>query len=152
MTKAPAPCLALLSILTAIEPASGAQRSPRYFATPGSKAPFSPAVRAGDMVYASGQIGIGPDGIVPPDMATAARYAMDHVARALKLGGAEMKDVVHCTVMLTDMSKWDQFNSVYVGYFRPGRLPARSAIGAGALALGASVEVECMAYRPEGKP
>jgi enamine deaminase RidA (YjgF/YER057c/UK114 family) len=45
------------------------------------------------------------------------------------------------------MTKWAEFNEVYLGYFRPDRLPARSALGANGLALGAQVEVECMAYK-----
>ena len=47
--------------------------------------------------------------------------------------------------MLADMAKWEDFNKVYLTYFKPGRLPARSAFGAGALALGAQVELECWA-------
>ena len=50
--------------------------------------------------------------------------------------------------MLADMSNWAEFNSVYVRYFKPGRMPARSAFGASGLALGALVEVECCAYAP----
>jgi enamine deaminase RidA (YjgF/YER057c/UK114 family) len=57
-----------------------------------------------------------------------------------------MDDVVKCTVMLADMGKWSRFNAVYAGYFKPGRLPARSVLGAGGLAAGAQVEVECWAY------
>jgi 2-iminobutanoate/2-iminopropanoate deaminase len=54
--------------------------------------------------------------------------------------------VFKCTVMLADMTKWPDFNKVYVSYFDPDRLPARSAFGASGLALGAQVEVECWAY------
>ena len=49
-------------------------------------------------------------------------------------------------LMLADMAKWEDFNKVYFTYFKPGRLPARSAFGACALALGAQVELECWAY------
>jgi enamine deaminase RidA (YjgF/YER057c/UK114 family) len=48
--------------------------------------------------------------------------------------------------MLADMAKWADFNKVYLAYFDPDRLPARSAFGANGLALGAQVEVECWAY------
>ena len=59
-----------------------------------------------------------------------------------------MDNVVKCTIMIADMSKWEDFNKVYVTYFKPGRLPARSALGANGLALGGEIEVECMAYAP----
>jgi len=105
------------------------------------------------MVYASGQIGVRPDGTVPAAMADQAKLAMDHVGDALALAGAGFDDVFHCTVMLADMRQWSDFNKVYVSYFRAGRLPARSAFGANGLALGAGVEVECDAYKPlKAKP
>jgi len=49
-------------------------------------------------------------------------------------------------VMLADMSQWGAFNEIYVTYFKPGRLPARSAFGTNGLALGAAVEMECTAW------
>jgi reactive intermediate/imine deaminase len=119
-----------------------------FYSRPGSRAPFSPAVRAGDFIYTSGQIGVMPDGTVPSEMKTQAKLAMDHVGAALGLAGARFEDAVHCTVMLADMTQWPAFNEVYVTYFKRGRLPARSAVGASGLALGAGVEVECTAYQP----
>ena len=50
--------------------------------------------------------------------------------------------------MLADMRRWAEFNAVYLGYFDPDRLPARSAFGASGLALGGEVEIECIAYWP----
>ncbi len=73
---------------------------------------------------------------------------MHNIDEALKLAGSGLNDVVKCTVMLNDMSKWGAFNEVYVTFFQPDRLPARSAMGVTALAYGAAVEVECMAYKP----
>ncbi|MEP6906645.1 MAG: RidA family protein [Pseudoxanthomonas sp.] len=114
-----------------------------------TNAPFSAAVRAGDVLYVSGQIGVSPDGKLPDDLTLQAGYALDNVAQALKLAGATMDDVAKCTVMLTDMSQWSAFNAIYVGRFKPLKLPARSAIGANALALGSKVEIECIAYLPK---
>lgn len=144
MRKALEACSAILLATIGTDAAA----SPQYFSRPGSRAPFSPAVRVGDVVYASGQIGARPDGTIPPQMADQAKLAMDHVGEALALAGAGFDDVFHCTVMLADMSQWNDFNKVYVTYFKPGRLPARSAFGANGLALGAAVEVECNAYKP----
>ena len=119
-----------------------------YFPAPpvqGHPAPFSSAVRAGDILYLSGQIGIGRDGKLPPGIDAQARLAMDNIGGVLKRSGLGWGDVFHCTAMLSDMANWPAFNAVYVSYFAPGRLPARSAMGANGLALGALVEVECQA-------
>jgi 2-iminobutanoate/2-iminopropanoate deaminase len=109
--------------------------------------PFSSAVRVGDLLYLSGVIGNAPgtltlvDGGIGPQ----ARAAMDNMGRVLAAAGLGFADVVKCTIMLADMGEWRAFNEVYVGYFTPGRLPARSAFGASGLALGAKVEVEALA-------
>jgi 2-iminobutanoate/2-iminopropanoate deaminase len=140
---------ATITALTATESANAASPAPPVFhSRPGSKLPFSQAVRAGDWVFASGQIGVRDDGSVPPDMAEQARLAMDHTAAALAMAGASLDDVVKCTVMLGDMRQWAAFNTVYASYFKPGRMPARSSFGASGLAFGAGVEVECLAYQP----
>ena len=129
----------------------GSAKVPQYFAEPGSAAPFSAAVRAGDFIFASGQIGITANGEIPASIEDQARLAMDNLQQAFKSAGADLSDVVKCTVMLDDMRQWPAFNKVYVSYFKPGHLPARSAFGADGLALGAGVEVECIAYKPLGK-
>ena len=108
--------------------------------------PFSSAVRAGDTVYLSGALGITPDGKLGEGMEAQARLAMDNLGSALKSAGLGWGDVVKCTVMLDDMKDWPAFNQVYVSYFPDGKYPARSAFGADGLALGALVEVECIAY------
>ncbi len=138
--------MALAITIPSIE--ATAQDAPVFHARSGSKAPFSPAVRVGDLILLSGQIGALPDGTIPPAMADQAKAAMENIRGALTMAGADFDDVVKCTVMLDDMSKWGEFNAVYVTYFKPGRLPARSAFGTRGLALGAGVEVECMAYKP----
>ena len=108
--------------------------------------PFSSAVRAGDTVYLSGALGITPDGKLGEGMEAQARLAMDNLGSALKSAGLGWGDVVKCTVMLDNMKDWPAFNQVYVSYFPDGKYPARSAFGADGLALGALVEVECIAY------
>ncbi len=70
---------------------------------------------------------------------------MENLGAVLKENGLSFGAVFKCTVMLADMSKWADFNKVYVGYFDPDRLPARSAFGVNGLVLGAQVELECMA-------
>ena len=112
----------------------------------GQRLPFATAVRAGDTVYLSGALGIGPDGNLPAGMEAQAKLAMDNLGAALKSAGLGWSDVTKCTVMLDDMKDWPAFNKVYVTYFPDGKYPARSAFGADGLALGALVEVECIAY------
>ena len=121
---------------------------PEYLGRPNLGAnplPFSEAVKVGDMLYLSGQIGMV-DGKVPEGIEGQTKATMDAIADVLKRNGRSMDDVVKCTVKLDDMADWPAFNKVYITYFKPGRLPARSAFGADGLALGAKLEVECMAY------
>jgi 2-iminobutanoate/2-iminopropanoate deaminase len=112
----------------------------------GQRLPFSTAVRAGDTVYLSGSLGIGPDGKLAEGLDAQAKLAMDNLGTALKSAGLGWGDVVKCTVMLDNMADWPAFNKVYVTYFTDGKFPARSAFGADGLALGALLEVECIAY------
>jgi reactive intermediate/imine deaminase len=112
----------------------------------GQRLPFSTAVRAGDTVYLSGALGIDANGKLGEGMAAQAKLAMDNLGAGLKQAGLSWGDVVKCTVMLDDMKDWPAFNQVYVTYFADGKFPARSAFGADGLALGALLEVECIAY------
>jgi enamine deaminase RidA (YjgF/YER057c/UK114 family) len=113
----------------------------------GTPAPFSKAVRAGDVLYLSGVIGRTADGKVPDGIEAQTRAAMDDIGATLKKAGLDYGDLFHCTVFLTDMKTWAAFNKAYVGYFPDGQLPARSALGVSALALpGALMEIECQAY------
>jgi reactive intermediate/imine deaminase len=112
----------------------------------GQRLPFSTAVRAGDTVYLSGALGIGPDGKMAEGMAAQAKAAMDNLGGGLKQAGLGWGDVAKCTVFLADMKDWPAFNQVYVTYFPDKKFPARSAFGANGLAMGALLEVECIAY------
>lgn len=113
--------------------------------------PFSEAVRAGDMLYLSGQIGAAPGSldVVAGGIGPETRQVMENIGAVLAHFGADYGDIVKCTVMLADMSDWPAFNEIYKGYFGAGPYPARSAFGAAGLALGAHVELECMAHVPE---
>ncbi|TWB52831.1 RidA family protein [Nitrospirillum viridazoti] len=114
-----------------------------------TRVPYSQVVRVGDILYVSGQLGVNQEGKVAGDVGVQAKAAMDNISAALGRVGSGMGAVFKCTVMLTDMAQWAAFNQVYVSYFKPDRLPARSAMGVSALPLGAGVEVECWAYAPK---
>jgi reactive intermediate/imine deaminase len=113
--------------------------------------PFSEAVRVGDTLYLSGQIGIKPGTLelAPGGIRDEARQALENIRTTLETHGYSLRDVVKCTVMLADIAEWATFNEVYKAYFSPP-YPARSALGANGLALGARVEVECIAVT--GRP
>ena len=111
-----------------------------------SDLPFSEAVQVDNLIFLSGQIGIRPGTInlVPGGIEAEARQTMDNIKSTLDRHGLGMKHLVKCTVMLADISEWSIFNGVYKTYFTPP-FPARSAFAANGLALGARVEVECIA-------
>jgi reactive intermediate/imine deaminase len=112
----------------------------------GQPLPFSRAVRVGDILYLSGAIGRGPDGKPPEGIEAQTKATMDDIGETLKLAGLGYDSIFHCTAFLADMKDWPAFNTVYVPYFTPGKMPARSALGVNGLALGALVEIECQAY------
>lgn len=109
--------------------------------------PFSSAVRVGDVLYLSGQMGFREDGTLVEGMEGQARQALENIRSVLAAAELDFSNVFHCTVMLADMGQWPDFNKVYLEYFSEP-LPTRSAFGANGLALGGLVELECQAYFP----
>lgn len=109
--------------------------------------PFSEAVRVGEVLYLSGQIGVDASGaVVPGGIEAETRRTLENIRATLERHGSSMDDVFKCTVMLADIrSDYAPMNAVYRTFFRPERMPARSTFGASGLALGARVEIECVA-------
>ncbi len=110
--------------------------------------PFSEAVRVGNTLYLSGQIGNVPGKLelVSGGVEEQTRQVMENIKTVLETHGYSLGDLVKCTVMLADIGEWSAFNEVYKTFFE-GHYPARSAFGANGLAVGASVEVECFAVK-----
>jgi 2-iminobutanoate/2-iminopropanoate deaminase len=108
--------------------------------------PFSSAVRVGDQVHVSGQIGHLPGQLrlVEGGLEAEARQALDYMRQALEMAGSSLDRVIKCTVFFADMGDFQQFNAIYRSYF-PNHLPARSGIEVRGLALGARLEIECVA-------
>lgn len=127
----------------------GRQAFERY-PNPDPKGPFARAVRVGDLVLLSGQIGLREDDTLPEDFDEQAHQVMRNIEQDLEAIGLGMDAVAKCTVMIEDISLWGRFNQIYAGYFASDQLPARSAFGASGLALGAAVEVECIAHDGRG--
>lgn len=110
--------------------------------------PFSSAVRVGDVLYLSGEIGADDSGkaVVPGGIEPETRAMFARLGKTLARHGLTLDNVFKCQVFLADMADWPKFNAIYAGYFKPGRYPARSALGVNGLALGARVEMECWAW------
>lgn len=147
-----APAMLQAAAATAAQPASdAASTAPIEFhakqnGPPGMSLPFSEAVRAGDMLYLSGDIGTDASGkLVAGGIKAEAKQVMDNIGANLARHGSSFERVVQCTVALADIADWPAFNDVYRGYFKQ-HFPARMAFAAGALALGARVEVQCNAF------
>jgi reactive intermediate/imine deaminase len=127
---------------------AGQTDKPKFFADPGSTYPFSLAVKAGELIFVSGVLGTDKDGKLDPDFKKQSVLVMENIKARVEKLGYTMKDIVKCTVMIRDMSKWADFNAIYKTYFEPGKYPARSAMGVSGLALGAEMEVEAILYAP----
>jgi 2-iminobutanoate/2-iminopropanoate deaminase len=150
-----APVAALAIALVACRAGRPAAPAPEFLPSPEPALralPFSEAVRAGDFLFLSGQIGNLPGTLQlePGGVAAEATRALENIRAILERHGASLDDVVKCTVFLADMRDWPAFNEVYRKVFTRG-FPARSALGASGLAVGARVEVECVAYAPAGR-
>jgi len=111
-----------------------------------SHVPLSPAVRAGDFVFVSGQVPVVDGAIVPGGIAAETREVLENVKKCLEMAGASMSDVVKTTVWLRDRADFAAFNAVYAEYF-PAEPPARSTTES-RLMIDIAVEIEAIAYAP----
>lgn len=109
--------------------------------------PYTPAVRAGDWIIVSGQLGVVNGALVEGGVAGQTAQAVTNLAAQLASMGAALADVAKTLCFLTDMDTFTTFNDAYVAGFANSR-PARSTIGVAALPLGGAVEIEAWAYKP----
>jgi reactive intermediate/imine deaminase len=119
-----------------------------FITTPGAaemNLPFSPAVRVDNTIYLSGNIGNIPGKmeLVSGGIKAETRQTMENIKAAVELAGSSMDRIVKCTIFIDDISEWGEVNDVYRTYFDVP--PARSAFGADGLALGAKLEIDCIA-------
>ncbi len=117
-------------------------------------APFSHAVEADGWVILTGQMPTdpeAPDAALPDGIRTQTRRVMDNLELILGELGLDLSHVVQCRCYLTEFERdYAEFNETYQAYFPKDRRPARTTIGVTALAVGALVEIDCVARRPEG--
>jgi 2-iminobutanoate/2-iminopropanoate deaminase len=108
--------------------------------------PYTPAVRAGDFIFVSGQLGMA-DGALPSGVTAQTTQAITNLAGQLERMGASLGDVVKTTCFLVDMDAFATFNAAYIEGFGNHR-PARSTIAVRELPANGLVEIEAVAYRP----
>ncbi len=118
-------------------------------AAPAPVAAYSQAIRSGDLVFCSGQLGIDPGTgqLVPGGIEAETTQVLANLSAVLAASGAQLKDVVKTTVYLADFSEFQAFNATYVLAF-PEEPPARATVGVSALPRGARIELEAIARLP----
>jgi reactive intermediate/imine deaminase len=142
------PSLLLFAIASSLAAGAASAAAPEFMRSKvlPPTLPFSEAVRVGNIVYLSGQVGIvpGTTKLVEGGITAETRQALQNIKTTLENHGYSMNDLVKCTAMLADIAEWPAFNDVYKTFFSE-HFPARSAFGASGLALKARVEIECIA-------
>ena len=142
--------LAALGFSLANPSPAGETEVEHFSSNPDMQLPFSDAVRVGNMLYLSGKIGNipGTRQLAAGGIQGETRQTLENIKASLEKYGSSLDQVVKCTVFLADIAEWEAMNAVYITYF-PVDPPARSALGASGLALGARVEIECLAALTE---
>ena len=111
-----------------------------------SHVPLSPAVRAGDFVYVSGQVPVKNGKIIDGDISVQTEVVLDNIKAVLEEAGCALSDVIKTSVILTDKKNFAAFNTVYASYF-PSNPPARTTTESG-LMVDITVEIDAIAYKP----
>ena len=108
--------------------------------------PYSQAVKAGNVIYTSGQVSLDPKTgeLVKGDFAAQARRVFDNLAAVLKAGGADFRNVAKATVFLTDLGNFQALNAIYAEYFGDHK-PARTTVQVAGLPKGAELEIDLIA-------
>jgi len=109
--------------------------------------PYSQAIRADGLLFASGQIPLDPEtgAIVEGDIETQTRRVLDNLSAVLEAGESSLDRVLKTTVYLVDLGMFPRVNAVYAEYFSANPAPARATVQVAALPLGAEVEVDAIA-------
>ncbi|MBC7807819.1 MAG: hypothetical protein H7145_16925 [Akkermansiaceae bacterium] len=119
---------------------------PNQGGAPVGGAPYTPAVKAGDTVYISGQLGLDPATGKPFEAFEAqVEGAIDGLRRLCEAAGGSLDSIVKTTVFLADLGQFSQLNTIYAKHFDGQVRPARSTFQVAALPLGAAVEIEAVA-------
>jgi 2-iminobutanoate/2-iminopropanoate deaminase len=116
---------------------------------PAPRGPYSPAVRAGDFIFISGQVPVDPatQQLISADIAVETRRVLTNIQQILEGCGATLADVVKCGVFLADGQDFAGMNAVYAEFFGEAK-PARATVVTGFAVPGIKVEIEAIAYKP----
>ena len=111
---------------------------------PPPTAAYSHAVRAGEWLFVTGQLGVDPKtgALVPGGTVAQCRQVMQNLATVLRSAGTSLDRAVMRRIYLTDFADYAAVNAEYARHFAPGKLPARTTVGVTALALGGAVEID----------
>ena len=113
---------------------------------PGAIGPYSQAIKAGDMIFVSGQLPLDPaTGAFPEGIAEQTRQSLTNAKNILESVGSSMDKVCKTTVFLSDIANFGAMNEVYGTFFTEGNYPARSAVEVACLPKNALVEIEVIA-------
>ncbi len=117
--------------------------------SPAPRGPYSPAVRAGDFIFVSGQVALDPatNEFSLGDVRQQTRLVLENIRRILEGCGASLADVVRCSVFLDDPADFAAMNEVYAEFFGRHK-PARTTVAAKFVAPGLKIEIDCIAYKP----
>ena len=134
----------LLALTTALFITSAAVADKTFFDPYDGAAPFSAAVRVGDTLYLSGVLGTKDRKLVEGGVGPETARALEIIESRLAEHELTMADVVKCSVFLADIADFASMNEIYMGAFQPPR-PTRTTVAVSGLALGANIEIECIA-------
>jgi len=111
--------------------------------------PYSPAVRIGNLLFVSGQIGLDPatGQLAGPEIEAQTQQALRNLGSVLSGTGFDSSHVVQCTVYLKDMNDFQKMNLIYGGYFQEGHYPARTTVEVSNLPRNAIIEIAAIAFK-----
>ncbi len=112
--------------------------------------PYSPAVRVGNFLFVSGQIGIDQETgrLRDENIEVETRQVLDNINTILHSEGFDSSHVVSATVYLKNLNEYAKMNVIYGGYFQEGSYPARSTVQVGDLPKEANIEIAVVAWKP----
>ncbi len=114
-----------------------------------AKGPYSPGIRAGNLLFVSGQIAVAPDGssLAQADLDTQTRQCLVNLRAVLEAGGATLEQVAKVTVYMAEPDGWPLFNRLY-GEFFGAHKPARAIVPVAAFPGGFKLEIDAVAVLP----
>ena len=135
-----------ISLVSVLASAGGDRSYVRPSLPEGDGPPFSGAVRVGDTLYFSGDIGLDDDRKVPKTAKAEAKLLMDGIQETLEEAGLTMDDLVTVTIYCSDVKHYADFNEIYRTYFTK-EFPARAFVGSGTLLFDARFELQAIAVK-----